>query len=151
MKMIPEAEYDALIAARDERDRLRTLINTPELVDFPKAVLLESVHQEQRWGTDDREGKKPYDWHWLVAHLCGRALEHHKEADRMEANITHGGLDVCLHALDEQARLLPPREGRSTLHHGRLCHEPLARQLARQAHDDAGGDLPRGSLRQGLP
>jgi hypothetical protein len=82
---LTQAEYDELQAAKAERDRLHALINTPELVDFAKAVHLEAVHQEDRWGTPDREGKQPYDWHWLVAHLCGRALEHHKEAERLAA------------------------------------------------------------------
>lgn len=83
--MLTTQQYEELIADSRECNRLRKLINTPELVDFPKAVLLESVHLEVRWGTPDREGKKPYDWHWLVAHLSGRALEHHKEADRLHA------------------------------------------------------------------
>ena len=91
MKMVARVEYDELIAARAERDRLHALINTVELVDFPKAVLLESAHQEERWGTTDREGKTPYDWHWLVAHLAGRALSHHKEAERIEAMLVKSG------------------------------------------------------------
>ncbi|MGK2897817.1 MAG: hypothetical protein ACSLE9_03915 [Burkholderiaceae bacterium] len=74
--------------SRDELLRavryLHKQINTPELVDFAKAVRLEAVHQEQRWGTPDRRGKTPYDWHWLIAHLAGRALDHHKEAERLE-------------------------------------------------------------------
>lgn len=68
-----------------ELRKLDALINTPELVDFAKAVHLEAVHQELRWGTPDREGKKPYDWLWLVAHLATRSLEHHKEAERLKS------------------------------------------------------------------
>lgn len=64
---------------------LHKLMNTPELVDFAKAVQLEAAHQLDRWGTGDRTGKTPADWHWLVAHLAGRALEHHKEAERLQA------------------------------------------------------------------
>lgn len=80
---LTQAEHDALLAARDERDRLAALVNTPELVDFPKAVHLEAVHQEDRWGTSDREGKTPQAWFWLLSHLATRALEHHKEAERL--------------------------------------------------------------------
>lgn len=104
MKQITEAEFDALVAACHERDRLLKLINTPELVDFPKAVHLEAVHQELRWGTGDREGKKPYDWHWLVAHLAGRALEHHKEAERLheQCALLRPDMEACNAVLREQ-------------------------------------------------
>jgi hypothetical protein len=81
--MITIAEHDRLLGACAERDRLHALVNTPELVDFPKAVYLEAVHQEERWGTTDRQGKTPNDWFWLVGHLASRALEHHKEAERL--------------------------------------------------------------------
>lgn len=63
---------------------LHAMVNTPELVDFPKAVHLEAVHQLDRWGSAGRDGKKPEDWHWLVAHLAGRSLAHHKEAQRLD-------------------------------------------------------------------
>lgn len=84
---ITPARLAQLEAASAEAERLTELINTPELVDFPKAVHLEAVHQEERWGTTDREGKTPYDWFWLVGHLASRALEHHKEADRLEREL----------------------------------------------------------------
>ena len=87
MKHLLQAEYDDLLRRAAEGDRLTALINTPELVDFAKAVHLEAVHEEERWGTDDREGKEPYDWHWLVAHLSGRSLAHHKEAERLEVEL----------------------------------------------------------------
>lgn len=67
-----------------ERDRLLAMINTPELVDFPRAVYLESVHQLHRWGAEDRSSKTPQEWFWLVGYLGGRALGHHKEAERLE-------------------------------------------------------------------
>lgn len=86
-----DGESEELAALRRsmaaEIDRLRGIIDTPELVDFPKAVHLEAVHQEVRWGTEDREGKTPADWFRLVGHLSTRALEHHKEADRLEVEL----------------------------------------------------------------
>lgn len=85
--VISPAEYRELVEARAERDRLLALINTPELVNFPKAVHLEAVHQLDRWGTEDRRGKAPNDWFWLVGHLASRALEHHKEAERLAVQL----------------------------------------------------------------
>lgn len=82
---LTQAQYDELQAAKAERDRLLALINTPELVDFPKAVHLESVHQVLRHGAEHDAGKTPADWFWLVGHLGTRALEHHKEAERLQS------------------------------------------------------------------
>lgn len=83
MVYLYQAELDAFKADRAERLRLESIINTPELIDFPKAVHLEAVHQEVRWGTEDREGKEPAAWFWLLSHLASRALEHHKNAERL--------------------------------------------------------------------
>jgi len=84
MKMIEStAEYERLLAAAAERDKLLAIINTPELIDFPKAVMLEAQHQEHRWGTTDRESKDPKAWFWLLSHLASRALAHHTEAERL--------------------------------------------------------------------
>jgi hypothetical protein len=57
-----------------EATRLRDLINTPELVDFSRAVHMEAVHQIERWGTNHDAGKTPADWFWLVGYLAGKAL-----------------------------------------------------------------------------
>lgn len=53
---------------------LEGLINTPELVDFVKAVPLEAVHQRDRWGSEHDAGKTNADWFWLVGYLAGKAL-----------------------------------------------------------------------------
>lgn len=71
--------------ARSKLERMEAVVNTPELVDFPKAVLLESQHQELRWGTEDREGKGPKEWFWLISHLMSRAFTHHTEYLRLYA------------------------------------------------------------------
>ncbi len=94
-------------AAEKERARLHDLVNTPELVNFPKAVQLEAVHQVERWGKDDRTSKVPSDWHWLAAHLAGRALEHHKEAERLQPQLQAWSLncpdaDLLLTSMREQ-------------------------------------------------
>lgn len=74
MKMLTEGEYEALAAASAERDRLKALINTPELVNFLRAVHIEAVHQVERWGTAHDRAKRPADWFWLVGYLAGKAL-----------------------------------------------------------------------------
>lgn len=97
MKMLSTAEWDELQAYKAEAERLRAIeaiVNTPELIDFPKAVMLEAQHQEVRWGTEDRESKSPADWFRLVTHLSTRALEHHKEADRLEEVRAHAERDA---------------------------------------------------------
>lgn len=96
MMMLTTNEHAELVAARNERDRLHALINTAELVDFAKAVHLEAVHQEIRWGSADREGKQPGNWFWLVGELSSRALHHHKEAERLAGmrSATNLGVDV---------------------------------------------------------
>lgn len=85
MKHLTEAEHEALVRDAAEGRRLTALINTPELLDFAKAVHLEACHQEVRWGAEDRELKTPAEWFWLLSHLATRALEHHKEAERLRA------------------------------------------------------------------
>lgn len=57
----------ALIAAEER-------LNTPEIHDFAKAIVLEAAHQRERWGTDHDGGKTPADWFWLIGYLAGKAL-----------------------------------------------------------------------------
>lgn len=57
-----------------EVDRLKALINTPELDHFLRAVHLEAIHQIERWGTSSDRAKRPADWFWLVGYLAGKAL-----------------------------------------------------------------------------
>lgn len=83
--VLKRADVAALIHDARIARELHDLVNTPELVDFAKGVHLEAVHQEQRWGTPDRRSKGPYEWFWLLSHLATRALEHHKEAERLQA------------------------------------------------------------------
>lgn len=64
-------------SARALRTRIRELeqeINTPEIVDFVKAVQLEAAHQRQRWGSEHDTGKTVADWYWLLGYLAGKAL-----------------------------------------------------------------------------
>lgn len=76
---VPVPVLETLIA---EMTRLRLLINTPEIVDFGKAVQLEAVHQRERWGSKQDEGKSAADWFWLLGYLAGKALHSDKVGDR---------------------------------------------------------------------
>ncbi len=70
---------------RDELERLRALVNTPELHDFSRAVVLEAAHQRERWGSDHDAGKAPEDWFWLLGYLGGKALAAHSSGNTDKA------------------------------------------------------------------
>lgn len=72
----------ALVA---EVERLRGLLNAPELHDFARAVTLEAAHQRERFGARHDAGKEPEDWFWLLGYLAGKALASAKAADRDKA------------------------------------------------------------------
>lgn len=66
--------FPTLREAALEGERLRELLNTPEIDSFLRAVHLEAVHQVERWGTTDDRAKRPADWFWLIGYLAGKAL-----------------------------------------------------------------------------
>jgi hypothetical protein len=100
-RLLVEAKQqrEAVRAAKEMADRLSALVNSPELHDFSKAVVLEAAHQRERWGADHDAGKGPGDWLWLIAHLCTRALEHHKEAERLTDNAAMSDHPPTFHAV----------------------------------------------------
>lgn len=61
VELIPQA-----VAA--ERYRL---LNTPEISDFARGVVLEALHQRERWSD---EGKNDVDWHGVATYLAAKAL-----------------------------------------------------------------------------
>jgi hypothetical protein len=69
---------DVLVTKLDEQSQraeaAESLLNTPELHDFAKAVVLEAAHQRQRWGSEHDAGKTDADWFWLLGYLGGKAL-----------------------------------------------------------------------------
>ena len=69
-----EAVERQISALSGEVRRLRLLLNTPEILDFRKAVSLEAAHQRERWGSEHDEGKSDADWFWLIGYLAGKAL-----------------------------------------------------------------------------
>lgn len=72
-------------ADRDELQRLRALVNTPELHDFARGVTLEAAHQRERWGNEHDAGKTAADWFWLVGYLAGKALHSQNGGDTDKA------------------------------------------------------------------
>ena len=102
MKHLTQEEFDRLTAEAAEGRRLSVLINTPELLDFMKSVPLEAVHQVERFGSEHDSGKTPEDWFWLIGYLAGRALAHHKEAERLEGQIFESDGYEWNKALQEQ-------------------------------------------------
>lgn len=90
--LTPDADEQAfltsvgeLIAARDERDRLKALLNQPETMRFLEGTRLEVAHQVERWGTVHDRAKEPADWYWLVGYLAGKALRSHIDGDHDKA------------------------------------------------------------------
>jgi len=64
----------AYLASLDRERRMRKALNTPEIHDFARGVVLEAQHQRQRWGTTHDAGKTNADWFWLVGYLASKAL-----------------------------------------------------------------------------
>lgn len=63
------SSLEAKVAAKD------ALLNTPELHDFSKAVVLEAAHQRERWGDQHDERKTPEDWLWALSYLATKAVQ----------------------------------------------------------------------------
>lgn len=105
MAVVPEAD-------RDELERLRKLINTPELHDFWEAVKREAVHQRERWGDDHDKAKSPNDWVALVTYLMGKAVVAAWDGDigkYLHHIITLGAVSSNWHARTMEALAAAPR------------------------------------------
>lgn len=74
-----------LEAALLENNRLKELLNTPELENFSKGVVLEAAHQRERWGSEHDADKQPADWFWLLGYLGGKALKAHTDGNTEKA------------------------------------------------------------------
>jgi hypothetical protein len=83
--LVLDAAQGEILALKERNAALDALLNTPELVDFAKAVHLEAAHQIQRWGSDHDAGKEPEDWFWLVGYLAGKALHAIKSGNAEKA------------------------------------------------------------------
>lgn len=80
-----EPAKSGIAALKNEAERLRALLNTPEVENFDKAVPLEAAHQQERWGSAHDAGKEPEDWFWLVGYLAGKALAAYKAGNSEKA------------------------------------------------------------------
>lgn len=72
--MVPQTWKAVAKTVGETAVRLQTLLNTPELHDFAKAVTLEAAHQRERWGIEHDQKKEPEDWFWTLGYLGGKAL-----------------------------------------------------------------------------
>jgi hypothetical protein len=76
-------------------------INSPELHEFAKGTMLESIHQHVRWGESHDADKTPADWFWTLSYLAGKALAAHIAGDTDKAlhhTISSEGLLANWHA-----------------------------------------------------
>lgn len=96
--------FDIIAFARAIEQRL---LNTPELHDFARAVVLEALHQRARWGSQHDTGKAPADWFWLIGYLGGKALHHAQEVDHLRR----------LSAPSTDTLVTLGRHGEKALHH----------------------------------
>lgn len=71
--------------AEEERDRLRALINTPEINDWLAGVTREAAHQIERWGSEHDAGKSAFDWFWLIGYLSQKAADAQVSGDADKA------------------------------------------------------------------
>lgn len=67
-------EFEGLVHAAEERERLDKLINNPQTDEFIGAVRSEMAHQVERWGHAHDRDKSAQAWFWLVGYLSGKAL-----------------------------------------------------------------------------
>lgn len=71
--LVDSAAGRALEEQATEIERLKGLINTPQVGNFLEAVQLEAAHQTERWSVEHDEGKSPPEWLWLLGHLASKA------------------------------------------------------------------------------
>lgn len=102
---------------------LEGILNTPEFLDFMKAVPLEAAHQLVRWGPEHDASKEPQDWYWLVGYVAGKALRAQIDGNREKA--LHHCVTVAACACNWHAHVLrqlpapEPIEGVGVA----LCHD----------------------------
>lgn len=89
----PELPIDVYLDA----ERYRA-INTPEIGDFLSAVRNEALHQRQRWGSNQDQGKSDNDWFWLINHLAGKAAQAEPPDKRLHHIITTAAACLNWHA-----------------------------------------------------
>ena len=84
LKLITKLDFE-LKAAKEENERLREALNTPEVNSFTDGVILEAQHQRERWGAAHDAGKSPLDWFWLIGYLAQKAADAHMSGNQEKA------------------------------------------------------------------
>ena len=101
-------EKDARIADLERQlADVKAKLNTPELIDFREAVVIEAAHQRERWGSNHDADKTAADWFWLIGYLAGKALHADKagETDKLRHHIiTTAAACANWHAATERIR-----------------------------------------------
>lgn len=64
--------------AHEDIERLKALLNTPEVNNFVDGVVSEAQHQRVRWGLEHDRNKSPADWFWLIGYLAQKAMTYHQ-------------------------------------------------------------------------
>lgn len=118
--LLENEEHKALLAARD----------------FAQAVVREAAHQAKRWEPGHDEGKMPEDWYWLLGHLGGRVLSHHKEGERLALMLRTGAGNLSADVL--RASVQHHRE--KAVHHTITAAAALAHWHARVVRGLGVGD-----------
>ncbi len=83
---------------RQELNRLRQLIDSPQTTDFFESVRLEAAYQVERWGAEHDAGKRSEDWVTLVVYLLGKASKAHFDGD--SGKLTHHVITLAAVALN---------------------------------------------------
>lgn len=117
------AAFD-MAAVVTERDHLKALINTPEILDFVKAVPLEAAHQRLRW---DDEGKTDGDWFWLVGYLAAKTVHKESTTDKL----LHWIISIAAAAANWHAAVLAKGGRRGPAVASFDIRQPLYRLLAK--------------------
>lgn len=75
----------SLLDAEAEIARLQDLINAPIIDDWFVGVRMEAAHQQERYGSNNDNGKTPMDWFWLIGYLAGKIVASIYASDKAKA------------------------------------------------------------------
>ena len=79
------SDSEMLIALSSKIEELERQLNTPEIENFARGIVLEAAHQRTRWGSAHDRSKSAENWFWLVGYLAGKALRASIDGDREKA------------------------------------------------------------------
>lgn len=91
-----------------ERVIRHEILHTPVLREFVDGVMIEALHQVDRWGPDHDAAKTPWDWFWLIGYVAQKAasaLEHVDIDKALHHTVTTASVIANWH---RQILALPP-------------------------------------------